>query len=143
MKIFTLVTFILILILPIQILPQTDKKFELIKEKLLQEKVKSKSKPLEQLKQRYEQIKQRLQIDNFSNSETRKIINGKKFYNGFHLIEELWQEWNGSYWVNSFKYTYTFNRDIDFYDLKHDLNNYKLLSLSTHCHLLSKDGWII
>lgn len=41
-----------------------------------------------------------------------------------------------------FKYTYLFNRNPDFHSRTGELSDHKLLSISTHCHLITKDGKI-
>lgn len=45
--------------------------------------------------------------------------------------------------IRGFRYTQAFNRNPDFYNLINDLNNYHLLSISTHCHLITKDNKIL
>ena len=42
------------------------------------------------------------------NRESKTIVNNTILENGFLLIEELWQAWNG-YWVNDFKRIYTYD----------------------------------
>jgi hypothetical protein len=42
-----------------------------------------------------------------------------------------------------FRYTYAFNRDMDFYNDVSSLNKYRLLTLSTHSHILTKDGRLL
>jgi len=96
MKTLILITFFSILILPIQILSQIDNKSELDQYWLLHERINSITNP-------DEQIKQSLQTNNFSNSESKTIINKKILDNGFLLIEEIFQYWDGSNWVNSSK----------------------------------------
>jgi len=53
----------------------------------------------------------------------------------------------GSYQIlteaRGFRYTQAFNRDQDFYEKWDDLKRYSLLSLSTHCHILTQDGKIL
>jgi len=102
MKTFYLFIFSAILLFPLQILSQIDDKYELDPYILLQERVNSITKS-------DEQTKQRLQTDNFSDSDSRIIINKKILDNGFLLIEELLQSWDGSNWVNSDKSTYTYD----------------------------------
>ena len=106
MKTLILSIFFAILLLPIQIFSQIDNKYELNSHRLLQERINSITKP-------DAQIKQRLQSANFSNSQTRTIINKKILDNGFLLIEEIQQNWDDSIWVNSWKWTYTY--DINSY----------------------------
>lgn len=45
--------------------------------------------------------------------------------------------------VRGFKYTYSFNRNPNFYDMTEVLRDYSLLSLSTHCHLVTKDNKLL
>jgi hypothetical protein len=45
--------------------------------------------------------------------------------------------------VRGFRYTHALNRDPCFWACTELLKQYKLLSLSTHCHLVSKDGKIL
>lgn len=42
-----------------------------------------------------------------------------------------------------YRYSHVYNRTQDFYDLFEDLKKYKLLSISTHCHIISKDNKIL
>jgi hypothetical protein len=114
MKTLTLVTFIVTLLLPIQIFSQTDNKYRLIPDRLLEKRINSITKP-------DEQNKQRLQSENFSNSESRTMIKKIKLDNGFLLIEEIQQQWDGSNWVNYWKSTYV-----------HDVNNNMVERLGQH-----------
>lgn len=45
--------------------------------------------------------------------------------------------------IRGFKYTHAFNRDKSFNELTGELNEYKLLTNSTHCHILTKDNKIV
>jgi hypothetical protein len=45
--------------------------------------------------------------------------------------------------VRGFRYTQAFNRNPEFQELTDALNAYKLLSISTHAHLLTKDGKLL
>ena len=47
--------------------------------------------------------------DTIDNKESRTIVNKTILNNGFLLIEELWQDWDGSNWVNDWMYTYTYD----------------------------------
>lgn len=42
-----------------------------------------------------------------------------------------------------FKYTHAFNRNKEFHNLTDDLRKYSLLSISTHCHIVSKDNKLL
>ena len=56
-----------------------------------------------------EQISHPSESDIFQDKETRTLVNKSILDNGFLLIEELRQDWDGSYWVNNYKYTYTYD----------------------------------
>lgn len=45
--------------------------------------------------------------------------------------------------VRGFRYTQAFNRNADFQEMTADLNKYKLLSISTHAHILTKDNKLL
>ena len=50
------------------------------------------------------QIKHPSETNIFKNRESRTIVNKSILDNGFLLIEELWQYWEGTSWTNSGKY---------------------------------------
>ena len=80
MKSYTLVSFVILLLLPIEILSQTQERLK--PEQLLLERFNSKSNP-------GELIKNWTHPDNFRNSETRTIINQKTLDNWFKLSKGL------------------------------------------------------
>jgi hypothetical protein len=45
--------------------------------------------------------------------------------------------------VRGFKYTHAFNRNPQFHGLTDELSEYRLLSLSTHCQLVTKDNKVL
>jgi hypothetical protein len=102
MKPFTLNIIIVILLLPIQIFSQSNNKLNLNPDNLLQERIISKS-------IQNGQIMYPLKSENFKDKESRIILNKTILDNGFLLIEELWQSWDGSNWVNDFRETYTYD----------------------------------
>ena len=77
MKIFIMIIAIAFLFIPAQNFSQSEIEHNLIPEKLLRKGVDSNVKPNEPFKQKHEQIKQRLNSNNFSNSESEKIISKK------------------------------------------------------------------
>lgn len=74
-------------------------------------------------------------------NKTKKLTDNPTLY-----LESIKEE-KGIITVNTnirgFKYTQAFNRNPDFYQLTNELNQYKLLSISTHCHLITKDKKIL
>ncbi len=47
--------------------------------------------------------------EEFNAKDTRTTINKTLLGNGFLLIEEIYQNWDGSTWVNNEKYSYTYD----------------------------------
>jgi len=85
-----------------QLLSQIENRMDSAYKNVLSEKFISKSFP-------NEQIKHPLKSAIFNDKETRTIINKTILDNGFLLIEELYQNWDGYNWVNSEKTTYTYD----------------------------------
>jgi len=56
-----------------------------------------------------EQISHPSESDIFNSKETRTLVNKTILDSGFLLIEVLYQDWDGSYWVNNYKHTYTYD----------------------------------
>ena len=120
MKTSFLIAFIVTLMLPLQILSEIDNKYELNSDRILQKTINPIVKP-------DEQIKQRLQSENFRDSLSRTIINKKRLDNGFLLIEEILQLWYdpGSNWVDFGKYTYTYDVNNNLIEwLRQEWNGY-------------------
>ncbi|HQI42110.1 MAG TPA: hypothetical protein PK665_13535, partial [Ignavibacteriaceae bacterium] len=93
MKTFTKVTFIVILLFPIQIFSQTDSRYQFFSEKQPKERINYNTQP-------YEHLKEGLQIKDSSNSDIRSIINKNVLDNGSLLVEKVEQNWDGSNWIN-------------------------------------------
>jgi hypothetical protein len=102
MKTFTLFTIIVTSLLSIQMFSQANDKSELRPDNLLQERIIPHSIP-------DEQSRHLTQSDFFEEGESRTLVNKSILDNGFLLTEELWQEWDGSNWVNYSKDTYTYD----------------------------------
>ncbi len=102
MKTFTLFTIIVILFLTIQMFSQANDRLELNLNNLLQERIIPHLIP-------NEQIKHPLKSNVFKDKESRTIINKTILDNGFLLVEHIEQYWDGSNWVNWWKYTYTYD----------------------------------
>ena len=47
--------------------------------------------------------------EGFDTKDTRTIINKTLLGNGFLLVEIIWQEWDGTAWVDSYKYSYSYD----------------------------------
>ncbi len=83
-----------------------------------------------------------------ADSLTNASKNGKNVTNNPILfLKEPVVEDNGTITMNTdvrgFNYTYAFNRDKNLYHLVDELNKNKLLSISTHVHLLTKDNKLL
>lgn len=109
MKIFTqtlffffLVTIIVNLLLQPQIFSQIDNKYELNSSRILQKRINP-------IVRSDENIKQWMQSESCPDSLSRTIVNKQLHDNGFLLIEEFWQDWDGSTWVNYQKYISTYD----------------------------------
>ena len=96
MKIFTLFTVVLLLLLPTQVLSQTNDKLR--SDNILPERFIPHSIP-------DRQIKHLSESDIFQDKESRTVINKTLLDNGFLLVEEIHQYWTGSNWGNDRKYT--------------------------------------
>ncbi len=102
MKTFILFTIIVILLLPIQMFSQVNDKLELRKDNLLQERIIPHSIS-------DEQISHPSESDIFKAKKSRTLVNKTILDNGFLLTEELYQQWDGSNWVNNWKQSYTYD----------------------------------
>lgn len=80
--------------------------------------------------------------DNWNNISLRKkIVDNPILY--LESIEEDKNKIIVKTNIRGFRYTQAFNRNPDFYDLTKELNGYHLLSISTHCHLITNDKKIL
>ncbi len=102
MKTFTLFTIIVILLLTNQMFSQVNNKLELRPDNLLQERIIPHS--IQNKKTTHP-----LKSDIVKSNNSRTLVNKMILDNGFLLIEELYQIWDGSNWVNIRKYTYTYD----------------------------------
>ena len=104
MKILILFTTVIILSIPIQIFSQTKDELKSVITHLIQESVIQVSIP-------DDIIRDLTQSDIFKEGESRIIRNKIILEDGFLLIEELWQSWDGSNWMNYARVAYTYNGD--------------------------------
>ncbi|MCW8803978.1 MAG: DUF3836 domain-containing protein, partial [Ignavibacteriaceae bacterium] len=102
MKTFTLLTSIVILLLTTQMFSQANNGFELKQDLLLQERIIPQS-------IQYKIDEHLSESDIFKKNECRIQINKTILQNGFLLMEHTIQDWNGSNWVNDWRYTYTYD----------------------------------
>ena len=102
MKTFTLFTVLVILLLPIQMFAQAKNILELRAGSVIQERILSKSIPNEQGRQQLETVIARDKI-------SRTIVNEIILDNGFLLVESIFEQWDGTAWVNNQKNTFTYD----------------------------------
>jgi hypothetical protein len=101
MKVFLLFTLIIIVSIPSHLLSQTENRIDNINRNFLSENI-SKLFP-------NEDIKYPLKLDIVNDKESRTLANKTILDNGFLLTESLLQTWDGSNWVDSVKYTLTYD----------------------------------
>jgi len=109
MNTFTLFTIIVILHLPIKIFSQQNDKSKLSPDKILQERIAHHPIP-------DKQDWNTLEAEIFKDKESRTIVNKTILQNGFLLMEHTIQNWNGSNWVNAWRYTYTYNGNNNMFE---------------------------
>ena len=100
MKIATNLIVVLVFLLSSQIFSQVNIRID--PEKYLQERIYSKP-------NLNKQVLGTSESDIIKDKESRTIISKTILDNGFLLIEQLYQDWDGSGWVDDGKYTYTYD----------------------------------
>ena len=101
MKTFTFFTIVVILLLTNQMFSQVNNKLDSRSDNPLHARIIPYS-------IQDEQFGHPSKLDIFKKGESRAVVNKLILENGFLLIEELWQDWDGSNWVNSEKSTYAY-----------------------------------
>ena len=110
MRDLTRVLLITAMLLTNQMFSQTINKVEFRQTNLLQERI------IPHINSD-EQISHPSESDIFNSKETRTLINKTILDNGFLLIEELRQDWDGSNWVNGRKATYNYDVNVTLQNL--------------------------
>ena len=112
MKTATNLIVLLLLLFSSQIFSQASIRVD--SEKYLQERINS-------IPNSNKQVLRTLKSDVFNNKESSTKISKTILDNGYLLIEQLYQDWDGSSWVDDWKHTYLY-----------DLNNNKIERLIQH-----------